>query len=102
MNELKIKELTSMDWGSFTPEFSRGNEIVHVFNHCISTPEAVEYTIQFAVNRIKWCNAYFNNVFCHTVIIDDIGQMISYETREYIRNVIKHYATSFHFVSEEK
>ena len=102
MNELNIKELTNMDWGSFTPEFSKENEMVHVFNHFISTPETVERTIKFIVNRIKWCNAYFNNKFVHTVVIDDVGQDISNEVREYIRNAIKDYVISFRFASEEK
>ena len=100
MNELKVKELTNMDWGKFTPEFSKGNEMVHVFNHFISTPEAAQRTIQFIVNRTKWCNTYFRNEFLHTVVIDDVGQSVSDETREYIRNEIKDCVASFKFASE--
>ena len=100
MNELKVKELTNMDWGNFTPEFSKGNEMVHVFNHFISTPETAQRTIQFIVNRIKWCNTYFRNEFLHTVVIDDVGQSVSDETREYIRNEIKDCVASFKFASE--
>ncbi len=102
MNELKLKELTDMDWGSFTPEFSKENEMVHVFNHFISTYEAAQRTIQFIIHRIKWCNTYFHNEFVHIVVIDDVGQNIPDETREYIRDAIKDYATSFRFASEEK
>ena len=102
MNELKVKELTNMDWGKFTPEFSKENEMVHVFNHFISTPEAAQRTIQFIVNRIKWCNTYFRNEFLHTVVIDDVGQSVSDETREHVRNEIKDYVASFKFASERE
>ena len=40
MTELNLKGISDMDWGSFTPEFSKENEMVHVFNHFISTNEA--------------------------------------------------------------
>lgn len=102
MSEENVKELANMDWGSFTPEFSRENEMVHVFNHFISEPEAVDRTIKFIVSRIKWCNAYFNNKFVHIVVVDDVGQNISNEVREYIRTAIKDYVISFRFASEEK
>lgn len=40
MKELNLKGLSNMYWGSFTPEISKENEIVHIFNHFISTNEA--------------------------------------------------------------
>ena len=100
MNEQQVKELLSMDWGEFTPEFSRGNEMVHVLNHCIATPEDVRRTVQFIVSRIQWCNTYLRNEFLHTVVIDDVGQRVSDETRELIRNEIKDHAASVTFASE--
>ena len=102
MKEFNLKGLSDMDWGSFTPEFSKENEMVHVFNHFISTDEAVERTILFIINRIKWCNTYLHNEFNHTVVIDDLGQNITDKTREHIRDAIKDYTTSFRFASEEK
>ena len=102
VNESTFKELTNMDWGSFTSEFTRENEMVHVFNHFISTSETVERTIQFIISRIKWCNSYFNNKFVHAVVIDDIGQNISPEIRDHIRKSIKDYVIRLSFASEEK
>lgn len=102
MNESKLQELTTMDWGSFTPEFSREKELVHVFNHFIETSEAAERTIRFIIGRIQWSNAYFHTPFVHTVVIDDVGQNISKETREHMRKSLEEYVVSLRFQSEEK
>ena len=101
MDRLKIQELTNMNWGSFTPEFSRGNEMVHVFNHDLSSPEAVVLTLQFITNRIRWCRTYVSPASVHIVVIDDVGQNVSDGTREYLRNCLKHYANELRFASEE-
>ena len=100
MNELKRKEVAGFNWGSFTPEFSKDNKFVHVFNHCLSNAEAVQRTIQFIIGRIQWCNMYFDNQFVHAVVIDDVGLNISNETRENIRNAIEKYVISLQFTSE--
>lgn len=102
MNELKLKEIADLNWGSFTPELSKENKLVHVFNHCLSTSETVKRTIQFIIGRIQWCNIYFNNKFVHAVVIDDVGQNISNETRENIKNSVEKYVISLRFTSEEK
>ncbi|MGN0171888.1 MAG: hypothetical protein ACI39E_03775 [Acutalibacteraceae bacterium] len=101
MNELKCKEIAALNWGSFTPEFSKDNKFIHVFNHCLSNTETVQRTIRFIIGRIQWCNMYFNNQFVHAVVIDDVGQNISNETRENIRNAIEKYVISLKFSSEE-
>ena len=102
MNELKLKEIADLNWGSFTPELSKENKLVQVFNHCLSTSETVKRTIQFIIGRIQWCNIYFNNKFAHVVVIDDVGQNISNETRENIKNSVEKYVISLRFTSEEK
>ena len=102
MNELKLKEIADLNWGSFTPELSKDNNLVHDFNHCLSTSETVKRTIQFIIGRKQWCNIYFNNKFVHAVVIDDVGQNISNETRENIKNSVEKYVISLRFTSEEK
>ena len=102
MNESKHKELVDMNWGKLTPEFSKENEIIHVFNHFLSTAESVERTIRFIVSRIQWYNLYLKNDFVHTVIIDDIGPNVSDKTYEHIRNDLKDYVVNLKFTSKEQ
>lgn len=101
MDEAKCKELTAMDWGQVTPEFSRGYELVHVFNHQLTAPEAVERTLRFIRNRLYWCNTYLDDRFTHTVVLDDVGQTVSDRTREQIRQALADCAATVRFVSEE-
>lgn len=66
-----------MNWGSITPDFSKDNELVHVFNHLISTKESLDRTIEFIIGKIIWCNLYLKQRFSHIVIIDDVGQSVT-------------------------
>ncbi len=98
----KIPELASLDWGCVTPELSRGDEFIHIFNHHISSRRGIENTVSFIKGRIIWYNVYLKKELTHTVVIDDAGQSVGDDVRDYIRNALSGYAETVRFMSEDE
>lgn len=95
-----FEDLTQLNWGSVTPDFSKDGEFVHVVNHSLTTPLLVKDTVDFIIGRIQWCEIYLKAQVNHVVEIDDIGQTVTEEARSFVRDALKPYAFMVTFLSE--
>lgn len=92
----------SMGWGPATVELfsSERGLAVHVFNHDLTSEEAVRKSVRFAIGRVRWFRNQLPEGTRHAVRFDDRGQVLASTARESIKSALSPYVVGVTFASE--
>lgn len=90
------------DWGPSTVEvYNAGRSVaLHVFNHDLSSEDAVARTLRFCVGRVLWFRKQLPEGSTQEARFDDRGQFLQAGTRERIKRALATLAVAVTFASE--
>jgi hypothetical protein len=92
----------AMEWGPATVELysSERKLAVHVFNHDLTSEEAVRKSLRFAIARVRWFSKQLPEGTMQAIRFDDRGQALANTARETIKSVLASYLVGVTFASE--
>lgn len=92
-----------LDWAQATIEqySDQHKAAVHVFNHDLSTNEAIDRTLRFAIGRARWFKRKLPPGSSQGAWLDDRGQRVSDAAKKRIREALSAYFVSVVFMSEK-
>jgi len=91
----------SLDWGAATAEFQNDDakSAVHMFQHDLTTADAVSRAIRFAQARLAWCAKKIPG-YAQEVWYDEREQKVAPESRQKIKADLAGKAAGLMFMSE--
>ena len=92
-----------LDWTQATIEEYSGQHkaAVHVFNHDLSTPEAIDRTLRFVLGRARWFKRQLPTGSSQGAWLDDRGQHLPDSAKKRIREALSSDFVSVVFMSEK-
>jgi hypothetical protein len=90
-------------WTSATVELysDEHHMAIHVFNHDLSTLDAVHRTLRFVIARIRWFKLQLPAGTIQGARFDDRGQTLSDFAKRRLREALSPYEVSVVFMSEK-
>lgn len=79
----------TLDWGQVTPEGTKGNEFLYVYNHDLSSLDKIDRTIRFVVGRLQYYETHLPPNPKHIIKFDIRGQQVPDNIKDLISNGIK-------------